>query len=57
MADVVEQPRRVRELAFGFVHPNGLGDVPREPRNRGRVPGGALIADVERAHQPGEHAP
>ena len=37
--------------------PTASRDVPREPRHRGRVAGGALVADVQRAHQTGQHAP
>ena len=38
-------------------HPDRPRDVAREPRDGGGVPRGALVADVERAHQSGEHAP
>ena len=57
VADVVQQPRGVRELLLVLAHPDRLGHVAREPGDRRRVPGGALVADVERAHQAGEHAP
>jgi hypothetical protein len=55
--DVVKQPRRVRELPLVGVHPDRHRDVTREPRYPRRVPGGALVTDVERTQQAGEHAP
>ena len=57
VADVVQQPRGVRELALLLVHPDLAGDVPREPGDGGGVARGPLVADVERAHQSREHAP
>ena len=57
VADVVQQPSGVRELLVLLAHPDRLGHVAREAGNGGGMPGGPLIADVERAQQAGEHAP
>ena len=53
----MEQPGRVGELLFLLAHPDAVGHVPSEPRDRRGVPRRATVADVERAHQAGEHTP
>ena len=55
--DVVQQSGGVGKLLLLLGHPDLLGHVAREPGDRGGVTRRALVADVERAHQSGEHAP
>jgi hypothetical protein len=45
------------QLLVVLAHADRLDHVPREPGHGRRVPGGALVADIERAEQAGEDSP
>ena len=55
LADVVQQRGDVDQLLILAREARFLGDRPRVPRHRRRVPGGHLVAQVERAQQRAQH--